>query len=217
MQPTYACLMEGMGKHSTGPKTKVRQFNKQNKLWVQRKNPGFKKLKKFNRRAAIAAEFPLQILLPAELPTCCVTLNSPSLPQDSPSAFARLGEPCMTLASHMCHAQHSRARGPWHFHSTNVIASTIHRPVLLQQSSSGWLSLHWAAQVLLLETKVIAVPYQEGLLTCWGQVLNSSLHQTWNNIAPHSVFHNVTEITGTALTEIGLKTHQSPVLYVALF
>lgn len=123
----------------------------------------------------------------------------------------------MTLASHMCHALHSRARGPWHFHSTNVIASTIHRPVLLQQSSSGWLSLHWAAQVLLLETKVIALPYQEGLLTCWGQVLNSSLHQTWNNIAPHSVFHNVTEITGTALTEIGLKTHQSPVLYVALF
>lgn len=97
-----------------------------------------------------------------------------------------------------------------------LLLGTIHRPVLLQQSSSSWLSQHWAAQVLLLVKKVIAVPYQEGLLKCWGQVLNSSLCQICN-VVPHPLFHNDAEITGTALTELGLKTHQSLVLCVTFF
>lgn len=142
----------------------LRQLNKQNNLQVQRENPGFKK---FSRGAAIAAQFPLQILFPAEPLTCCMTLNGPSLPQDSLSAFARLEEHHVTLALHMCSAQHSRARGPWHFYGTNAITNTIHRPILLQQSPCDWLSPHWATQVLFSGTKVTALLYQEGLLTCW--------------------------------------------------
>lgn len=58
--------------------------------------------------------------------------------------------------------------------------------------------------------KLIALLYQEGLLTCWQQVWIPSLYQTWNNI-PSSMKSRVRH------TQSGLKTDQFPVLYMALF
>lgn len=61
MQPTYAWPYGRNGKPLNRYQNKdllLKQFNKQNNLWVQRINPDFKKLKKFNRGPAIAAEFP---------------------------------------------------------------------------------------------------------------------------------------------------------------
>lgn len=101
-----------------------------------------------------AGKLPQQHSAPRQMINCCTTFSSLSFSQVSPLAFTNLGDHCVTLALHMCSAYHSRAGAPQHFHNTNAIANTVHRPALLQGSLHGCQLPLWATRVLLLGIKL---------------------------------------------------------------
>lgn len=71
-----------MGKHSAGPQTKPSCSGSLISKTISRSRG--KILASRNSTGELPQQqFPLQIWLPAEPLTCCTTLNSPSLPQDS--------------------------------------------------------------------------------------------------------------------------------------
>lgn len=160
-------------------------------------------------------QFPLQTVCLAEALACCMTLYGPSFPQDSSSDFARFGDHHVTL--YIC--------AMFSISGLEVLGiSTVQMLLLIPFTGQSYSSNHhvagsphWATRPLLLGTKVTALLYQEGLLTCWWQVLIFSLYQTRNNITPHTLLHDTTEITGIAFTKFGLKTDQFPSLHMALF